>query len=216
MDTRTGLARMVLVGMATGVLSASAGATVIRYLADMDGPSEFPPVASPGTGVAVLDYDSATTMIRVRAVWQDLLGNTTVAHTHAPTAQPFAGTVGVASQTPTYPGFPAGVTAGSYDATFDLSLTSSYNPAFVTANGGTAAGARAAFLQALADGKAYFNVHTNLHPGGEIRGFFIPVTMCLPDITAGAIPGTTGYGVPNGVLNNDDFFYYLALFSAGC
>ena len=37
---------------------------------------------------------------------------------------------------------------------------------------------------------------------------------CEPDLTTGAIAGVPGYGVPNGVLNNDDFFYYLALFAA--
>ncbi len=38
---------------------------------------------------------------------------------------------------------------------------------------------------------------------------------CEPDLTTGAIPGQPGYGIPNGVLNNDDFFYYLAQFAAG-
>ena len=38
---------------------------------------------------------------------------------------------------------------------------------------------------------------------------------CRPDLTTGAIPGQPGYGVPNGTLNNDDFFYYLAQFAAG-
>ena len=38
---------------------------------------------------------------------------------------------------------------------------------------------------------------------------------CPPDLTTTAIPGSPGYGVPNGVLNNDDFFYYLAQFAAG-
>jgi len=38
---------------------------------------------------------------------------------------------------------------------------------------------------------------------------------CEPDLTTTAIPGTPGYGVPNGVLNNDDFFYYLAQFASG-
>jgi len=38
---------------------------------------------------------------------------------------------------------------------------------------------------------------------------------CEPDLTTGAIPGQPGYGVPNGVLNNDDFFYYLSQFAAG-
>jgi hypothetical protein len=41
---------------------------------------------------------------------------------------------------------------------------------------------------------------------------------CTPDLTGSAIPGAPGYGVPNGVLNNDDFFYFLALFAqaSGC
>jgi len=38
---------------------------------------------------------------------------------------------------------------------------------------------------------------------------------CPPDLTTGAIAGQPGYGVPNGTLNNDDFFYYLAIFAAG-
>ena len=36
---------------------------------------------------------------------------------------------------------------------------------------------------------------------------------CRPDLTTTAMPGTPGYGVPNGILNNDDFFYYLAQFA---
>ena len=55
--------------------------------------------------------------------------------------------------------------------------------------------------------------------GGELnspRGFiFIDDNTCPPDLTTGAIPGATGYGTPNGILNNDDFFYYLAEFAAG-
>ncbi|MEZ6233179.1 MAG: GC-type dockerin domain-anchored protein [Phycisphaerales bacterium] len=38
---------------------------------------------------------------------------------------------------------------------------------------------------------------------------------CEPDLTTGAIPGAPGYGTPNGILNNDDFFYYLNEFAAG-
>jgi hypothetical protein len=39
-------------------------------------------------------------------------------------------------------------------------------------------------------------------------------TTCEPDLTTTAVPGSAGYGVPNGVLNNDDFFYYLSQFAA--
>ncbi|MEZ6235612.1 MAG: GC-type dockerin domain-anchored protein [Phycisphaerales bacterium] len=53
--------------------------------------------------------------------------------------------------------------------------------------------------------------------GGFTRSFVLRPTQppCEPDLTTGAIMGQPGYGVPNGVLNNDDFFYYLAEFAAG-
>lgn len=41
------------------------------------------------------------------------------------------------------------------------------------------------------------------------------LTACKPDLTTGAIVGLPGYGVPNGVVNNDDFFYYLSQFALG-
>ncbi|MCB9841591.1 MAG: hypothetical protein H6809_08085 [Phycisphaeraceae bacterium] len=43
----------------------------------------------------------------------------------------------------------------------------------------------------------------------------IPMPVCEPDLTTGAVAGQPGFGVPNGVLNNDDFFYYLGQFAAG-
>ena len=73
-------------------------------------------------------------------------------------------------------GFPLGVTSGTYNpSAFDLLAASTYNPAYVTANGGTVTGARDALLTALASGQAYLNIHTTVVPGGEIRGFLIAV-----------------------------------------
>lgn len=37
-----------------------------------------------------------------------------------------------------------------------------------------------------------------------------------PDLTSTAIPGTPGYGILDGTLSSDDFFYSLVLFAAGC
>ena len=55
--------------------------------------------------------------------------------------------------------------------TLDMLDVSSYNPSFVTANGGTAASAEAVLFAGLQAGQAYLNVHTSANPGGEIRGF---------------------------------------------
>ncbi|MCB9840316.1 MAG: hypothetical protein H6809_01525 [Phycisphaeraceae bacterium] len=55
--------------------------------------------------------------------------------------------------------------------------------------------------------------------GGQSGVNFIlygePAPACRPDLTTTAVPGTPGYGQPNGTLNNDDFFYYIAQFAAG-
>jgi hypothetical protein len=59
--------------------------------------------------------------------------------------------------------------------TFDLTMASSYNPAFVTAEGGTVAGAEAALVAGLLAGETYINIHTTMFPGGEIRGFLSAV-----------------------------------------
>src|SRR5205807_609669 len=97
----------------------------------------------------------------------------TASHIHAATASPGTGTAGVATTTPTFAGFPLGVTSGTYDNTLDLTQLSSYNPAYVTANGGTAASAEAALTSSMAAGTSYLNIHTTNLPTGEIRGFLV-------------------------------------------
>ena len=56
-----------------------------------------------------------------------------------------------------------------------MTLASSYRAAYLAGFGGSTALAEAALAQAAADGTAYFNIHTTLFPGGEIRGFLQPV-----------------------------------------
>lgn len=147
-----------------------ASATLLTYHAVLDGPSENPPVPSAGTGLALISVDGDADYLRVQVSFSGLTGLTTASHIHCCVGVP-GGNAGVATQVPTFAGFPLNVTAGTYDRTFDLSLASTWNPAFVTANGGTAAGAEAALLAGLASGQAYLNIHTTFRPGGEIRGF---------------------------------------------
>ena len=162
------------------VSASPAFAALITYTATLDGPSESPVNASPGTGSASVDIDTVLNTMRVQASFSGLLGNTTASHIHAPTAVAGTGTAGIATTTPTFTGFPLGVTAGSYDHLFDLTLVSSYNPSFITAHGGTVASAEIDLLAYLADGKAYLNIHTNVFPGGEIRGFLTSTSVPEP------------------------------------
>jgi hypothetical protein len=72
-------------------------------------------------------------------------------------------------------GFPTGVQSGTFSITLDLTQSSSYNPSFITASGGTVAAAEAALTSGIAAGQTYLNIHTNVFPGGEIRGQLQPV-----------------------------------------
>lgn len=169
------------------VLVRETPADVITYIAHLDGASESPPVTTPGTGFARVTFDLVAETMRVEITFADLVGETTVAHIHSPTTDPLTGTVGVATQLPSFEGFPAGVTSGSYDHTFDLTDPATFSPTFLNNNGGTAASATAAFLQQIAEGRAYVNVHSSFAPGGEIRGFLV-----VPEPASIALLGLAG------------------------
>lgn len=163
------------------------------YTTQLSGPNEAPPNTSPATGTATVTIDG--NFMRLQTSFSGLLGTTTLAHIHAPTPMPGTGVAAPATTTPTLPGFPAGVQAGSYDRTFDMTLASSYNPAFITANGGTPLTAFTALKAALNNGTSYLNIHTTLFPGGEIRGFLVrcqTINVSIP----------SAFALPQGVLPN--------------
>jgi hypothetical protein len=153
------------------LIAQASQAGSIVYIAHLNGPSESPPNTSPGTGFAEVDFDIVAHFMHLQISFSGLEGTTTASHIHSATATPGTGTAMVATQVPTFIGFPLGVTSGTYDQSFDTSLLSTYNPAFVMTHGGTAAGAEAALGASLAAGTAYLNIHTTVVPGGEIRGF---------------------------------------------
>jgi hypothetical protein len=155
--------------------ASNASAAVFNYVVHMDGPSESPANASPGIGDGTVSYNDATHLLTLNATFSGLTGTTTASHIHAPTPAPFTLTAGVATTTPSFAGFPLGVASGSYSNVLDLTLASSYNPAFVSANGGTTASAEIALTNAFKIGEAYWNIHSSTFGGGEIRGFLIAV-----------------------------------------
>lgn len=178
------------------VLMIAAGiaqAAVFSFEADLSGPAEAPPNASPGIGTALFTYDDSAHTLSFSVSFSGLTGVTTASHIHAATTTPGTGTAGVATQVPTFSAFPLGVTTGSFSQTLDLTQASSYNPSYVTAHGGTPAGAETALISAINGGQAYLNIHTATFPGGEIRGFLTPVPE--PAETASVLTGLAGAGV---------------------
>jgi len=164
------------------LMAGSLFAGPITYGVIMSGPNESPPQASPGTGSAIIVIDSTANTLRILSdVFSGLNGTTTASHIHCCTTSPLTGTAGVATQTPSFVGFPLGVTSGSFTMSFDMTQPSTWNlPSF---GGGTAAGAEAALVAGAAAGEAYLNIHSTFAPGGEIRGFLVaipePGTMVL-------------------------------------
>ncbi len=184
---------LAVFALAILIAAPSSDAAPTSYFANLNGPSESPPNTSPGTGFAEVDFDSAAQTMHVFVTFTGLEAPSTASHIHAPTTLPGTGTAGIATTTPTFPGFPLGVTSGTYDNTFDMSQASSYNPAFITANGGTVAGAESTLAAALAADKAYLNIHSTMFPGGEIRGFLAvpePTTLALVGLGLIGLAGT--------------------------
>jgi hypothetical protein len=123
---------------------------------------------STASGTGTVTYDVAAHTMKVDVTFTGLTTPNTAAHIHCCVASP--GNIGVATTVPTFTGFPGGVTSGTYSHTFDMTLASSYNPAFVSAEG-SVANAEAALLAGLQAGTAYLNIHSMMFGGGEMRGF---------------------------------------------
>ncbi len=126
-----------------------------------------------GSGSAVVLFDDVTNVLSYTATFTGLSSGTTVAHFHCCSPLPFSGNGIVAVDAPTL-AVPVGVTSGTFSEMLDLDDPNNFNPAFITASGGTVAGATARFIQNIYEHKVYLNIHTTGNPGGEIRGYLVP------------------------------------------
>ncbi len=154
------------------IVGVAHGAT-LNFIAPLGltGDQESTPTgsAATGTGTAVLDTVALT--LHVSLTWQDLTGPAQAAHIHCCPGPGVNGPVAI-DFVPV--GFP-NVTDGTFDHTFDLDNAASYGGGFLGLFGGDVDAARAAVIDGLVDGLAYFNIHTPQHPGGEIRGDIVQV-----------------------------------------
>jgi hypothetical protein len=162
----------------------------ITFVGSLTGANEVPPVPSPGTGLATVVLDSTAQTLQVNATFSGLTSITSAAHIHC--CAPLGTNAGVATTVPAFPGFPLGVTSGSFSSVvFDLTQPTIYNPAFVTLQGGTIPLAEAALIAGIENGMTYLNIHTVVNPGGEIRGQLEPV----PEPATLLLVGTTMAGL---------------------
>jgi len=121
-------------------LAPAAYAATETYMADLKGASEVPAVDSKGSGMLSATYDTASKKLTYTVTYKDLSGPAAAAHFHGPAD--------------------AKTNAGVVVPVKDMAPGTLKGEATLT-------DAQAADLQA---GKWYFNIHTQAHPGGEIRG----------------------------------------------
>jgi hypothetical protein len=107
------------------------------------GAQEVPAVTTTGTATLTGEYDGDDNKLEYKIEWQNLSGNVAQAHIHGPA----------------FSGANAGVLV---PLTITLNGTSGKLEGEVSLPDSTE--------QFLIAGKLYYNLHTTLHPGGEIRG----------------------------------------------
>ena len=154
------------------ILAVPAFPAVISFTATLSSANEVPVNASTGTGTATVVFDNILHSLNVDVTFSGLTGLTTASHIHC-CADPGTN-AGVATELPSFSNLPLGVTSGSFTQTYVTNVLATYNPAFVTANGGTADSAEAALFAGMLAGKSYLNVHSSFAKGGEIRANFTP------------------------------------------
>jgi hypothetical protein len=163
-----------LVIMAALLLSPQvSNAATMTFSAVLSGANEVPPNSSSATGLATLLLDPIAQTLQIIVTFSGLSSPDRAAHIHC--CAPLGTNAGVATVIPAFPGFPLGVTSGTYSSPiFDLGDSSFYNPAFIALQPGPEPAkliqAEAALITGILTGQTYFNIHTDNFPGGEIRG----------------------------------------------
>jgi len=153
---------------ALALLGAPSSAQVTVFTAALTGAQAVPPTASTATGFITVTLDQTLNTLSVNEIFSGLTGGpAAAAHIHCCTPPGSAAIVAVP-----FPGFPA-VTSGTFSHLFDLTAAASYNPVFITTNGGTVSSARDALIAGMFAGQTYANIHNAQYPAGEISGQLI-------------------------------------------
>jgi hypothetical protein len=141
--------------------SASAEAQVRNFTALLSGANEVPGIPSGAGGTATVSLNTATQTVTYRVDVFNMPSGTTQAHFHA--AGP-----GVAG--PVVVNFTV-----VQNISNDFAITGTATASDLVPRPAQGIGSWDDFVQALTLGQIYVNVHSQVNPGGEIRGQVLPV-----------------------------------------
>jgi len=147
---KTGRSRRAVIVAAFGAVIAWAGlaqANPISFKVALTAEQSVPPIESAGKGTADITYDPATRVVTWTITYSGLSGTATMAHFHGPAEK-------------------------GKNAPVLIWLTNKGSPAESPIKGQTTLTPEQA--QQFMAGDWYINVHTQAHPGGEIRGQVVP------------------------------------------
>ena len=189
---------LLALGIATAVIvpGAASHAAPIAFVANLLPTNEVPPTASTGRSSAIrippvtrLPRDPALVVPEAACEGAATVSTTTASAAVAKaTAARERYAMAVATTTPTFAGFPLGVTSGTYNNTLNMLAASSYNPAFIAGPfdpSHTVVGAETALFNGIENLETYLNIHTQQFGGGEIRGILVAPSL-TPLVPAGA------------------------------
>ncbi len=140
---------VILMACATGIAAwaVAAKAAPETFKVALTGAQQVPPVQTTGTGTAELSYDPATRVVTWSVTYSGLSGPATMAHFHGPAA------------------------AGKNGPPV-IWLTEKGKPVESPIKGEATLTPEQA--QQFSAGEWYINVHTQVNPGGEVRGQVVP------------------------------------------
>ncbi len=149
MNTSISRRIVILAACLTGIAvwAAESNAAPQSFKVALAGVQQVPPVQTAGTGTAELSYDPATRGLTWNVSYSGLSGPVTMAHFHGPAAEGKNGPV-------------------------VIWLTKQGSPVESPIKGEATLTPDQA--QQFTAGEWYINVHTQAHPGGEIRGQVVP------------------------------------------
>jgi len=144
------ISRRLVIGLVFCGSAAFAGlihASPISFTVPLTGAEQVPPVETPAKGSAAITYDSATRVVTWTITYTGLSAPATMAHFHGPTEK-------------------------GKNAPVLIWLSTKGSPAESPFKGEATLTPEQA--QQFTAGEWYINVHTQAHPGGEIRAQVVP------------------------------------------